>query len=504
MKEEMSTTVSPRSGWWRHALCLGAVLALGALALTGCLPAAAPPPTVPPRVVPAPVSGPVSDYATDTYSDPWDFANAEDFNATPNVQSANVANVNVNGTTLHLDTPGPGGTIDLTHAVPGSIPTGRDSRLRPIDGGTYPDLSFSMRSSAPDFTQGLLIWYTCPEMSAACQGMFIFTKTGGSGFTTYNYDMRVQSYSGAGWSGPIYDVRFQPSNAPASIDFDWIRVRTPSSSIAPPANPYPLPVIDSPSSAGTNDYPAVTRGDPWDFVQASDVASTQNLLWGVGNGVLNGYNVGPNPNDPQVQLSLGPPIDGTAFHHLMLRVWYAGPFGLQNAPGGGMVGRLVWTVAGHPTEFQDSDDIIVYPGWNTIEVDLATNPAGAIVDPNTPFAHYGWWGQQITFLRFDPHEDPGQRQFLIDDIRLTDDSTGNGSFPIQFHDNAWEAGTVADVYAQASDGSVRGLGSMTMAGPSATFNWSGAPAGTWWIFVRLRDPAGQWTQRYATGPLRIT
>jgi hypothetical protein len=303
----------------------------------------------------------------------------------------------------------------------------------------------------------------------------------------------------------VYGLRIIPSAAPATIDFDWIRLRAAAAPIAPPSNPAPLPVIDSPSAAGGNDYANSTRGfDPWDFNQSSDVWSTQNVVWGVGGGLLNGYNVGPNPNDPQIELSLGPAIDGSRYHHVTIRVWYAGGFGLQDAPGGGMVARLVWTIAGHPTEFQDSDDVVVYPGWNTIQFDLATNPASAIVDPNTPFAHYGWWGQQIAFLRFDPHEDPGQRQFLVDDIRITADDSGAGAFPIQFHDNAWEPGTVADVYAQAADGSTHQIGTVPMSGASATFNWTGAPSGTWWVYVVLKDPAGQQSLRYATGPLQIS
>jgi hypothetical protein len=400
-----------------------------------------------------------------------------------------------------MDSPGPGGVFVMTTAIDGSIPTGRDSRVHPIDASTYPDLSFSMRSSAPDGTQGLVIWYTCPQLVPECQGMFIFTKTGGSGFATYNYDMRVQNYSGAGWAGPIFDLRFQPTNSPASVDFDWIRVHTPSASVAPPPNPFPLPVIDSPSAQGTDDFPTVTRGNPWDFNDPGDVASTQNVIGGVSGGAFRGVNTS---NDPQVQLSFPGTIDGSTYHHLTVRIWYDGPFGLQNAPGGGMVGRLVWTVAGHPTEFQDSDDIVVYPGWNTIRVDLATNPVGAIVDPNTPFAHYGWWGQQIDFLRFDPDEDPGARQFAIDDVFLTADDHGAGAYPIRFHDDAWEPGTTAEVYAQGADGVAHLLGTMPMTSSAATFNWSGAPPGLWQIFVRLKDPSGQATQRYATGPLRIT
>jgi hypothetical protein len=219
--------------------------------------------------------------------------------------------------------------------------------------------------------------------------------------------------------------------------------------------------------------------------------------------VLNGYTVN-NIADGQIVLPLAAPIDGSKYHHLTARVWYGGPFGLQAGPGGGMVMRLIWATTAHPGDYQDLDDVVVYPGWNTIQIDLGSNPAGAIVDPNTPFTHWGWWGQQINFLRFDPDEDSGSRQFLIDDIRITADASGAGGFPVQFHDNAWEPGTTADVYAQGQDGASTLLGSVAMAGPSATFNWSGAPKGTWRVYVVVKDPAGQQSLQYATGPVVIT
>jgi hypothetical protein len=470
------------------------VVAVGALALTGCLPPPPPPP-------PTPVVGPLTDYATDTFSDPWDFSNPEDFNVTPNAQAVALGNVSLTNGFLHFDSPGGAGYFDLVHSITGAIPTGRDTQKYPIDAGAYQFLSFSMRSTAADNTSGQIIYFTCPDFSPSCQGNVPFFKTGGGNFATYDVNL-TGPHGGVGWGGHVYGIRIIPSANPATMDWDWIRLRTASASASPPVNPPPMPVIDSPSALGGEDYAASQRGDAWDFSQGSDVAGSANVVYGVGGGLLNGYNTGPYPNDSQIQLPLGPPIDGSRYHHVTIRVWYGGGFSLADAPGGGMVARLIWTVSGHPTEPQDSDDVVVYPGWNTYQFDMATNPVGAIVDPNTPFAHYGWWGQQITSLRFDPHEDPGTRQFLVDDIRITADSEGNGSFPITFHDNAWEPGTTAEVWAQAPDGSIRQLVGMPMSGPSATFNWA-APAGKWYVLVVLRDPSGQASLRYASGPLQI-
>ena len=42
-----------------------------------------------------------------------------------------------------------------------------------------------------------------------------------------------------------------------------------------------------------------------------------------------------------------------------------------------------------------------------------------------------------------------------------------------------------------------------MSAASATFNWAVAPKGTWRIYVALKDPAGQESLQYATGPVVI-
>ena len=480
----------------RRPLLLG-LLVLAVVALAGCLP---PPPPPPPP--PAPVAGPARDYASDVFSDPWDFSNPEDFNTTPNVQSANVSSLSMSGGQLHLVTGG-AGDIDLAQTIPGSIPYGRDSRVHPIDTSRYTFLTFSMHSTAPDNTStGQVMYFTCPDLSVACQGNVPFVKKGGNGFWTYDLDL-TGAHGGVPWTGLVYGLRVIPASTAATVDIDWIRLRNAGAPQQPPVDSPPLPVVDSPSAAGGADYASTVRGDAWDFSQPSDVAGSANVVYGVGGGLLNGYTVG-NVADGQIVLPLAAPIDGSTYHHLTARVWYAGGFGLGAGPGGGMVMRLIWSTSAHPGDYQDLDDVVVYPGWNTIQLDLATNPASAIVDPNTPFTHWGWWGQQINFLRFDPDEDSGSRQFLIDDIRITADASGAGGFPIQFHDDAWEAGTTAEVHVQAQDGSTQLLGTIPMSGPSATFNWTGAPKGTWRVYVVLKDPGGQQSLQYATGPLVIS
>ena len=112
------------------------ILGLAMVVLAACLPPPPPPPpppVPPPAPAPAPVAGPVTDYASDTFSDPWDFSNADDFNITPNVVSSSVSNLAITGGLLHMDALHGQGTIDLSRTIMGSIPYGRDSRAQPIE-----------------------------------------------------------------------------------------------------------------------------------------------------------------------------------------------------------------------------------------------------------------------------------------------------------------------------------------------------------------------------------
>jgi hypothetical protein len=232
-----------------------------------------------------------------------------------------------------------------------------------------------------------------------------------------------------------------------------------------------------------------------------------HMVYGFSTGVLNGLNVG-QLDDAHFSLPLVGNIDANRWHRLTFRVHYDGPFGLGAGPGGGMVARLIWQPAGAPAAWQDSDDIVVFPGWNTVTLDLATNPPNAIVDANTPF-RIGWAGQQISGLRFDPHEDSGQRRFLVDDIRIAEDAVGySGAYNIHFHDNAWRAGTTADVYVTPSRGGFGGtqIASGLPVGQGLnSFVWrpNPVPAGNQWVYVVLHR--GSYTARaYASGPLRMT
>ena len=113
----------------------------------------------------------------------------------------------------------------------------------------------------------------------------------------------------------------------------------------------------------------------------------------------------------------------------------------------------------------------------------------------------GWAGQSITGVRFDPHEDSGPRRFLVDDIKLAEDATGyGGAYDITFHDNAWRAGTLADIYVSTTRGQFGGTriaSNLSVEQGLNTFHWAPnpMPQGNQWVYVLLKRGA-------YTGPRR--
>jgi hypothetical protein len=272
----------------------------------------------------------------------------------------------------------------------------------------------------------------------------------------------------------------------------------------------PLPVIENPDLAGGAGYASVVQGDAWDFSQPSDLAAVANATdIEVANGVLSATNAGPNPNDPQVELPLAAPIDATRFHRLLFTLSYDGPFGLQDAPGGGTMARLAWTVAGAgPNDYQELEDVVIYQGINRVVVDLATSPPTLVNDEGQLAPKLGWVGRQVTSVRLDPNEDPGARRWHLDDVQLAEDDTGAGAFDIAFRDGAWEEGTTADLFVDSDaagfDGTRIAAGVPVTAGANV-YRWAPTDlaAGTYWVYVVLHD-ARNTAAAYSTGPVRMS
>lgn len=286
---------------------------------------------------------------------------------------------------------------------------------------------------------------------------------------------------------------------------------TPSSHSSPlTIDARPQPLVLEPNAAGGADYAEAVRGDAWDFNQTTDVASVQNGRdVSFASGTLSATNGAPNPNDPQVRLPMGSaPLDGTRFHRLSFSYRYDGAFGLEDAPGGGALARIIWEVAGGgPNNFQELNDIVTYQGQNEVVVDLSTLPLPNLLDEDQKGARIGYLGQQITSLRFDPNEDPGARRWHVSDVRLAeDDVAGPSGFPITFVDNAWEAGTTAEIFVDTDATGFNGtkVGEMAVVSGTNTFNWMPTVAGgTYWPYVVIDDGTTTDAAAYASGPVAV-
>ncbi len=268
----------------------------------------------------------------------------------------------------------------------------------------------------------------------------------------------------------------------------------------------PRPVILSPSAAQGTDYATSVRKDPWDMAQRTDFRLTGATLLGMNGLWFAAQNTG---NDPNVYLPMPKPFLGSTFHRVQVHVALLGSYGLGGESGGGCVGRLMWTTAqGGPTKWQTTDDLVLYPGWNAVTVDMATSPSSAIVDPVLGVNRIGWAGQSITALRFDPNEDPGPRRWFLDDVRVeTDPASSAGTFSVQFSDLAGLPGTTASVEAVGTGGQVFivASGRVVQSGVN-TVAWHpgrNVPVGTYRIRVVLSSSAGS-TARWASVPLRMT
>ena len=444
-----------------------------------------------------------ADYALDNFGDPWDFSNPEDFNVTPNLSTLSVRNLSMAGGELRADVD-PGGSFSFVYSESAmALPFGRDSALYPIDASRYRTISFRMYSDHQ--TAGGVFWYSCPMSFPTCEGGFPFLAK--QGWNDYSFVIPNQAPfpNKEPWTGSLYGLRIIPSgSSPASVAFDWMRLTPAGADTQPSAVASPHPRILDPDRSGGADYASVVRGDAWDFSQPGDVESSTDISGTVSGGVLDAVTT---TNDAYLYLPLGAtPIDGTRYHRLVFRITYDGPFSLEDAPGGGMNARVIFQVASNPAAWQDSEDIVVYPGTHTYEIELGTNPPQAATDANTP-VRIGWAGQSIVSVRFDPDEDRAPRRFVLDDIRLAADDEANGSFPIRFIDDAWKPGTTVDLYADTDrngcDGTLIASGVPVTQGVNA-YQWDthNVGNGPYWVCGRFRDATYE-SPAYATGPVQV-
>ncbi|HWB71529.1 MAG TPA: cell wall-binding repeat-containing protein, partial [Egibacteraceae bacterium] len=282
--------------------------------------------------------------------------------------------------------------------------------------------------------------------------------------------------------------------------------------------PAPLPMLDDPDEAGGEDYATAVTGDPWDFSQPSDVVGMDNVgdvAWA--DDQLHGTNAGPAPNDPNVYLRVGAPIEPERYHRLTVAMRYDGPFSLADAVGGGTHGRWSWTtqdmaagIGAVPEQVVQTKELVTYTDPDRYTVDLHTDPREWVMEDDSGYRH-GWRGGGVVTARLDVNEDRGPRRWHLDDVQLrADDEARGGAFDIRWHDNnpATAAGATVSLYYDSDD---RGFdGTLLAAGVAQHegvngYRWDtgGLPTGRYWVYV-VADGGVATGRSYSTGPVAVT
>ncbi len=286
-----------------------------------------------------------------------------------------------------------------------------------------------------------------------------------------------------------------------------------SAPVVMPATSRPAPRTLSPSEGAGHDWASDVRRDPWDMNQPSD-ARVVNAASTFRAGTLHAWSAG-RWNDPVVSFPVNTPIDAALYHKAAITITYDGPWGLEDAPGGGLVGRLVW----HPNNgarYQVSDDLVLRTGTATYYVEMKTWPPSRILDPADNPQPIGWGTGGATWVRgldFHPHEDPGRRSWQIDDVKLLRNEfaiPGHKTFEVWFIDDAWAPGTTADIIADPNldpnDAAqvVVARGIPVRSGVNR-FGWNGRPAapGTYHLRVVLRRD-GVASHSYSFGAVDVS
>jgi hypothetical protein len=504
-----------------------------------------------------------ADYATTAFADPWDYSNPEDIRA----YGGGV----VAGGHLSFKS-GDGFRADLVPYIPGAQPLGRDGAKAPIDGRRFTNLSLRLYSSNGGSAAVLWTscdwkntacrgsknfrvfpgWQTVvlPLAGAANWTRIVGLKllptnvngtqiyldwarvyqpetpvdiswhddSPGRAATLYwdtDPDQSNNTPGNPGW-GIVGSVRATSSNNTLSFEASafpsgsyqfYVGTSGAVSTTTSPLTviPRPRPVIDTPSMTSGADYATVVRKNPWDMSQPTD-GTPQYSVARFGGGVLTARNVGGN-RDPAITLAVPTPIAGSRFHYAHFRMWIEGPFSIGFEPGGGMLARLTWKVAGSPV-WQNTNDMVVYPGWNDIVIDLATNPSAKIVEADQA-GKIGWAGKQIVTMRLDPNEDIGRKNWRVDFVKLTETPSAVGAYDITLHDEVAQPDSTVEIYADPTYGTYGGsqlvAGLMVVQGGVTTFHWDPSlevPAGTYWIWARVKNAVGE-TKVYSTAPVTI-
>jgi hypothetical protein len=447
------------------------------------------------------------DFAVEAFGDAWDWSSPSDGYPARDLLSSGIESSSVANGQVAFTVDKPSFWFFLQGGYADSTPTGKDASAHPVDASRFNRVI--LRITASQRTSAGLLWFGCTEGDNCVGGVPIDLQAG-----THTYDMTLGAARLASrpWSGKISAMRldFQPAGN-TQIAVDWIRLTNSTGTAGEWAGPNPE--IVQPDVTGGDDFAELTRnGDRWDFDQPTDVLRADNASISVAGGRVNGVNAAPGMNDPSVTMKVTKAFNGNDFHRMTVKWGFEGPFSLRDEPGGGMNARVVWRIMGtKPTadgqDLQEGRDVVMYPYESEFTVDLATNPASAVVDPRPGKAKIGWAGQMIELVRFDPNEDPGARKWYVEDVKLAADDAGDSFFDIQLADKTPKAGTKADVYVDTDDSGFNGTlvaSGVDLSSGAATVRWTppAGTTGTFWVHTTVsRD--GSSVSRYSGGPVRM-
>lgn len=211
------TAVLIRSSSARLAAALVVLVVVGALLVT-TTPASAQGLGAP-TLTGQHLRGEAPDYASERFGDAWDYTEASDVQ-TDEGPVINVAAIAVGGDQLAVTFEGTGHFHPIWPGFPGGLRLGRDGPANPVDTGRYTHLTFRIHSTA--HTTGSVIWQTCPDIDAGCEGHAGFVLQE-SGWQTVTVDLR--GGQGEPWAGAVQGLRLTIGGASQqSYRFDWMRL----------------------------------------------------------------------------------------------------------------------------------------------------------------------------------------------------------------------------------------------------------------------------------------
>jgi hypothetical protein len=429
-----------------------------------------------------------TEYATLYRHNPWDMSEWRDVLAAGGVSSGRFEDGKFKGTVngsalVYLDIPA------------GGIPAGNFSKL-----------SFKLTQSAA--TTIYVYWNGGMRALVPAQA-----DPDGDG--VYHIDLA----QGAGWSGTVTQLMISPADrSGVSFELDFVVL---SGDTFYTAVPTPTlvratgPVQINAAPLGAVLQPDAVGGEAiygWNMASTADVPLVENLSKAeilphnivsaeVGD-FFSGVNI--NGDDDPINWSrfftINPAsIDTNVYHNLTYRLLVEGEVDLVL----GSVARVYWT-RNQLASYGQSQDIVVYGGWNSYTVDLKD----ILLEDGSDT-----WNGTVDSFRVDSHEFTAARPYHFDYIHLRADDRANRSFLIAFTLNDSDDGagalSVTLGYSATASCSAQTVLTQYTAGADALaqgaylWNTTGVPEGRYWICLTLSDGLNS-VQRRSTGVVEVT